>query len=162
MQYITVYTKRISMYYTDHSGLLCLVLYGLAFLSANVWLLFALIYDFHKALPLLVLLVIGWIALLYQVMKKYFLKSGLNATVSITFKSIITQKLRRYIPTAIGLGLLIYIVYLATESSNQLMSLASLIIMVLLSVICSTHPARVNILHSHLYCVFRWHQQDMT
>uniref|UniRef100_A0A0N5AE59 Sodium/nucleoside cotransporter n=1 Tax=Syphacia muris TaxID=451379 RepID=A0A0N5AE59_9BILA len=144
MQHICIYRQHICLYYTENHYLAKLLLYGLIFLAANIWLIFSLINEFHKALPLLIFMAIAWIALLYETLKRLLKKCKCNDAIESLFKSSTALKIRRVIQIVIGLGLLIYIVYLSIETKVQVMSLMSLIIMVLLSVICSKHPSQIK------------------
>lgn len=141
---IARYRNELSKFVAENSKRICILFCGFLFAGLNVLLIFAIIYSFQKAIALFVIVIIIWISLIYLLTERYVFLGLRVFKNCFNFERQNGERIRLIISILIGLGLSAYVLYLCITNTVQLISLASLFILIIISILLSADPARIK------------------
>lgn len=117
--------------------------YMLIFVFLNLVLIFALTHDFNKAIPLLVILAICWLILLLRAVGHIIPQSFQHGFARLLQK-VNSGRVRYIVSASTGIALSAYVLYLCILNTVQLISLAGLLLLIVISLLLSNDPAKVS------------------
>ncbi|VDM48369.1 unnamed protein product [Toxocara canis] len=132
-----------SRWFRTCSKLLSITCYSLLFIILNLLLIFSLIHNFNNAIALLVIVIICWLAILLHLVNRFIPQSFWHEITQVLQK-LYSRRLRLLISASVGAALFAYVLYLCILNTVQLISLAGLLVLIVVSVLISKDPARIK------------------
>ncbi|KHN87083.1 hypothetical protein Tcan_00126, partial [Toxocara canis] len=129
-----------SRWFRTCSKLLSITCYSLLFIILNLLLIFSLIHNFNNAVALLVIVIICWLVILLRLVNRFIPQSFWHEITQVLQK-LYSRRLRLLISASVGAALFAYVLYLCILNTVQLISLAGLLVLIVVSVLISKDPA---------------------
>uniref|UniRef100_A0A1I7YYK6 Sodium/nucleoside cotransporter n=1 Tax=Steinernema glaseri TaxID=37863 RepID=A0A1I7YYK6_9BILA len=116
----------------------------LCFALLNAWTIWAAIHSFSGAIAIICITSIGWLWISQHLLGKVeWVDSSLKGARRF-YRVHVGYRIRLLVGLAVFLGGAVYVVFEASHSASQLTSLGGLLILIVISVLGSNNPARID------------------